>query len=498
MSARATPELDPHDTSVPEAKECQAPPQDVRRSAVRNTVAQVVGRILTALGRLVVARLIIRGLGKEVFGGYSLVIVLLSIAEWLLDFGVTDVFVREVCREPARRARLLRILTGAKLIQIPLAVLGLAAAVFALGYPAEIVRAAMAGSMSLIFFGGVLAYRVVFRESLTIERDVAAELLSTLAMIGLTALVPRFRGDLASLLLCYTISRMVFLGLCVAWGKSSYLPSVRGVTKSDLIWAFKSSGTIGAIGLLVAIYEGSDVILLSRLSRLSEVASYSGAQRFIWPFITCLTAIGGTLYTLVARYWPHSRGEFEAACQRGMDVGLALTGLAVAPILAAPDFLLGLIGPGMLSAAPVLRVLGLILFAKALSMTLGPVLYVLNAPRRMLAVVILALVLKVGLIALLSSRFGATGVAFAALSADSAAACSSIYFVCRFSGYRPKWGASIKTVIISFVPMGTLGLLRIHGFAAAVCSVLMYGAFIFASGAVSRDEVLAVIRRRGA
>jgi O-antigen/teichoic acid export membrane protein len=63
---------------------------------VKNATAQGGGRILIALLRLVIAGMIVRVYGTSTFGEYSLVFGILTVAEWVADFGTTEVFVREV------------------------------------------------------------------------------------------------------------------------------------------------------------------------------------------------------------------------------------------------------------------------------------------------------------------------------------------------------------------------------------------------------------------
>src|SRR5439155_11092158 len=138
----------------------------------KNSIVQIAGRLFISLSRLIVAGLIIRGYGKDVFGQYSLVFGILAIADWLVDFGTTDVFVRDISREPERGTRLMWVLTATKIVQIPASFAALAAILLIFRYPVNVVEAGLVGGTSLIFFGGVIAYRVIFRVALTMERDV--------------------------------------------------------------------------------------------------------------------------------------------------------------------------------------------------------------------------------------------------------------------------------------------------------------------------------------
>ena len=155
------------------------PAADLGWSVFRNTVSQIGGRGLIALIRLVVAGMIVRSYGPETFGEYSVVFGILTIAEWLLDFGTTDAFVREISRNPERGPRLLRIMTTAKLVQVPVAWVALMAILFALRYPARIIEAGLVGGAGMVFLAGMLVYRAIFKASLRTDREVAAEIGAT-------------------------------------------------------------------------------------------------------------------------------------------------------------------------------------------------------------------------------------------------------------------------------------------------------------------------------
>src|SRR5580765_8839691 len=84
--------------------------------AVKNVGSQVGGRLFLTVARFGVAAFIVRRSGIDAFGEYALILSLLLIAEWLVDFGMTDVAVRAICQDPRHERRLLRSLFTAKLI----------------------------------------------------------------------------------------------------------------------------------------------------------------------------------------------------------------------------------------------------------------------------------------------------------------------------------------------------------------------------------------------
>ena len=457
----------------------------------RNTAAQVAGRNLIMLGRLVVAGVIVRGCGRGVFGEYSLLFAILNIAEWVLDFGTTDVFVRDVCREPERGPRLLRILTAAKLVQIPAAFAILAAILFALRYPPAIVKAGLVGGLGLAFFAGVLLFRVIFKASLTMEHEIAGELVSVLVMIPLILLVARSGGGLVALLACHVVSRAVFFTVCLLLGGSRYRPSVRHIALHDVTWSLRSSAAIGTIGLLAVVYETLDLLLLSKLASLSDLAYYSAAQKFVLPMLVALASIGTTLYPVAASYWPQARRQFEEACQRGLDTVFLVAGVGICSMLAGPEFFMGLLGPTLVAGAPVLRVLALLCFIKCISSAIGPVLYVVHAQAQALQFIVVAVLVKAATIAVLAPRFGCVGVAFGALAVEIG--CSGIpliYLMRRRAGYRVQWTVPAKAVLITLVTAAACRLLLSgHGLMAAVLAPALYIPLLFLTGTVRLSDL---------
>lgn len=461
----------------------------------KNASAQVAGRMMIALSRLVVAGLIVRSYDKSMFGEYALILGLLSIADWLVDFGTTEVFVREICRDRESEPRLLRILTAVKLLQFPVALSALLAIMLVLRYPAHIIEAGLVGGLNLIFYALVLVYRVDFKSTLTMEREVVAESLSVLALIPLVAIICQYHGTLIDLVACQLISRAIFFGVCFLFGRKRFLPSVQGVEWRDVWLSYHSIAAIGIIGFLVGGYETIDVLVLSKLSSFSDLAYYSAAERLVWPVLMALAAVGTTFYPVIAAYWPHSRTDFDRACQRGLDTVLLLAGFALASLLAGAEFFMGLLGPELVRGASVLRVLAVLCLVKAIPSTVGPVLYVVRAQTKVLQFILAALVAQAIVMVLLAPRFGYMGVAYGALAVETFfGAVPTIYFLQKLADFRVQWTIPIKAIVTTLFAALVPRLLGIHGLACALLAPVFYGVLVFLIGAVRVSEVRSVLR----
>lgn len=473
-----------------------AAPSNLGWRIFKNSAAQVASRLCIAALRLIVAGMILRAYGKDVFGEYALIFGLLSIADWLLDFGTTEVFVREMCRARARTERLLHILTAVKIVQIPAALAVLAALTLALGYPGHIFEAVLVGGLNLLFYGGVLVYRALFKATLTLEREAVAELLSVLAVIPLLALACHKGAGLSALIGGHVASRAIFFGLCYLFGKARYRPTVQGVARADLIWALRACAAIGIIGFLVGGYETIDILLLSKLSGFAEVAYYSGAQRLVWPVLMALMAVAGSFYPVIASFWPQDQAQFTQAYQRGLDTIVALAGLPLSVIWAGAGFFMGLLGEELAAGAAALRILTLLCFVKAITSMLGPVLYILKEEKKALQFIAVAVVIKALVMGLVAPRFGYRGVALGALAIElCCATVPTVYLVQRLSNYRLRWGVTLKVAGVMMAAAWLPSLvLPSASFASAVAAGLLYLPLAFGSGAVRLSEVSALLK----
>lgn len=480
----------------------------------RNTASQGFGRILIAITRLIIARMIVAEYGSDTFGEFATIFALLAVAEWILDFGITETTVRELCREPERGRKLMRVVTLAKLLQFPVAYGVLTAALLALAYPTHFVEAGLVGGLSMLFHAGVLIYRVIYKAGLMMEREILAELLSVLLMVPLIGLVADQGWSLTALMGCHVISRAAFFGLSFCFGYKRFKPSIHQVPFKQVRQTIRISAVIGVIGLLVGVYEQIDLVILSQLATKSDAGYYGGAQRLIWPNLIALAAIGGTLYPVVAGYWPDDRERFYGACQRALNTVLIMACLMAAGANAGAEFLVGLIGREMLPAADVLRVLGLMLVFKAITSTMGPVLYVVHAQKHALAFIAVATCAKLILLAPLAWYYGAIGVAWGAVITEAIfASIPCLVLLNRQSGYRVQWKVPIITALIAaistYLPWLLIEstsplaqslpwpLLRSGGPASFVLCVVIFVPAIFLFRVLRWQDVTMLIKRDG-
>ncbi len=466
----------------------------------RSAIAQILGRNLIALARLALVSLIIRRFGPEVFGDYSFLLVLFALAEWVLDFGTSDVFTRDICQRPEEHRPLMRQLLGLRAVQLPLALLFLAGALVALKASATVAAASLFGALSLAFMAMTLCFRVELRVRLHPEREVAAELVSVFVMgIALWQIANR-GGGLVEIIAAHAASRLVLLTLCAWWTPGGLLrgpvPEIRPALWDDVRRGFRSIWAIGLIGFIVLAYETMDILLLSRVGTSAQVACFAGAQRFVWPVLTSLTAVGSTMFPVLANAWTRSSDEFRAVFQRSLDAVSLFAGLAACALAGGSPFLTAVLGGNRLTdSSDALRILAGVCLAKAVSTTSGPVLYAVHHQNAALRFVILGLMVKAAALLTLIPRFGCHGSAYATLAADSVFAAISIYMAQRYSSSWIRWRVPVRSAVFAAVAVAVPSSAGLPGAAALFVSPGLFAALTLVTGTMSRNELTAFFKR---
>jgi O-antigen/teichoic acid export membrane protein len=469
--------------------------KNLSRKFLKNTVALAFGWNLNAVIRLVAAGVVVRKMGVEVFGGYALLVVWLTIAEWILDFGTVEVFVREANQEPEHRDRFVRIFLALKIFQAPLAWLVLATGLFVMQYPKEILAAGIFSGISLFFTSMVVLCRATFKASLKMEREVFSEFISVVVMVPAIFLVAHLHWGLIGVMGTYVFSRAVFCIGCLVFGRNLIDFSIRGLHWPDIRWGAHASFAIGLIGFVVVVYQAADLLVLSRTASLSDVAVYSAALRFTLPLTMALNAIAVSLYPVLSLL--KSPERFHQTCQHALDTTLLLGGYALVVLWGGAEFFMSLLGKQLVFGSNALRILAIVCVIKAISMVIGPTLFLVRAQRYALGYMIVGLLLKIAVIAAASLRAGYIGAALGSLSVEVFFLTPvTMYYVRRFTGFQATFGRIWKLVPLV---IGVAWLTRIvvpkGNITGAILAALLYPALLLGLRIIKTRDLQMLLKR---
>lgn len=456
------------------------------RGMLGNALSQMAGRVFLSLARLGVAAIVVRCAGAERFGEYALVLSFLLIAEWAADFGMTEIGVRDICRDPARRVALLRALVLSRAAQGTATALLLPALLFLLDYPPPVVRAGIIGAAAVLCYAGALAYRALFRIEIKMARDVLAEALGVIVMLPLTWYAAARGAGVDVLIACYAVSRAVFLVAAVLLGRReiSLVPSPGA--RADALRMLREAAPLGLIGLMVCAYDNLSTVLLASLADMQSVAHFAGALRFVLPAIILIQALGTAVYPVLAAGWKKDQPGFAATQQAALESAVLVAAGFFCVINAAAEFLMRLLGPEMEAGAAVLRLLSWTVLARSVTTIMSPLIVIAGGQSRALWWTLLSVLCNLALLLWLIPRYGILGAAAAYLITEFLISMAPIAVLGQsMTGIRLRWLGACKLVLAALAALWTSFILGGLGSAGAgALAFIFYIVFAAITGAV--------------
>jgi O-antigen/teichoic acid export membrane protein len=374
--------------------------------AFRNGAALAGGRILLSGARMLAALCVARLSGAHDFGAYALLLSLVGLAEWLVDFGQTDIAVRDMARRPGRRAALLAALGRAKRAQGPIIAMGLPSALWVTGQGSAMVLAGCAGAVAILAVAWLQPARASLRADLRMDREVGAELAGTVVMLPLLLLACLAHGPLWSPLASASAGRAVQAMLTRHWAGPF---AVRHDARVGAAALARQAAPLGMAGLMVLLYDALAPLLLATMADLRAVALYAAAARFVFPGLIAVQAIGTAFFPLLARAWPRDRATLARAQQQALLVALAVSAPLFAGLHGGARFLMGLLGPDFVGGAELLRLMAWLLLARAVTTVMSPLILVGRRQLHGMALTALSLAAQVLVLLLLVPQLGVMG-----------------------------------------------------------------------------------------
>jgi O-antigen/teichoic acid export membrane protein len=381
----------------------------------RSGVALGGGRIILSGARMLAALIVARVSGAENFGAYALLLSLIGLAEWLADFGQTDIVVRDMARRPRRRAALLAALRRTKRVQGAVVAIALPLGLWGAGQDGAMIAAGCAGMLSVAAVAWMQPARALLRADMRMDREVGAELAGVAVMLPLLLLACLLHGPLWSLLASAAAGRVVQALLTRHWAGPL---GVRHHARPGAAALAVQAAPLGVSGLMVLLYDALAPLLLAALADLHAVAIYAAAARFVFPGLIAVQAIGTAHFPLLARAWPHDRAALGRTQQQALLLAVAVSTPVFAGLHGGATFLMRLLGPDFAEGAGLLRLMAWLLLARAVTTAMSPLILVARRQGQGMVLTALSLGAQVIALLLLVPRFGVLGAGMGYLAVE--------------------------------------------------------------------------------
>jgi O-antigen/teichoic acid export membrane protein len=469
-------------------------PADVPRRVARNTVVQLVGKVLNGLVWLATLMILTRYLGTEGVGDYLLVLAFLAFLN-VGDMGVYTIAVRELSSGEGRPGALLG---NVFLIQVVLAVLAMvlaSGAALLLSYSAEVTLAISLGALSYLFIAiGSSSMGATFAANLRMEFQALANIVRSLVFISLVGLIVSQGLGLIALVLAYDASILTKNALVILFSRKFTVPSFRfepQLCRRLLVAALP----LGIANMAWLAYNRIDMVMLSKMKTAEALGLYGLVYRFVelaWP-VSFLFVV--SVYPLLSRYYRSGDGErFRRLLQRSLDIlSLLAIGLATGLIVFAEPIISFVASDEFLPAATSLRILSLAIVLIWLGNLIYHALFAIGKQAAAAWAALLGLVVNVGLNLILIPRFGFNGAAAATVVTESVVFVPLLIIVVRHLDHPLSFGAPAKIVAVALAAGATALLLEPNGIVLqGTAMAFIFGIGLALTRVVSIDDIRAL------
>lgn len=463
----------------------------------RNITYLLTSEVLVRLISLVQVTILVRYLGTNGYGIWSLAGALPSMLLVITDVGLHSLIVREVSQDRKRLGYLFQDMFIIKtlLSAIFLSLVWLVANL--LSYSADVRYFVYISSLSLICTSLQGLFSSVLR---------ATQLFIYDALLQVANAVFLFLGILITVLLDYGLPGLMYtqllgqlmlvvicLGVYFRVCKLSY-PLFSGITRWLLI--LKKSIPFALIAIVLPVYYQFDIVMLSKMSGYGATGIYTAAYKVILMFMMISRLFSQVLFPTLSNLHVSSSEEFK----RTFLSSYRATALIVFPMAFGLFFLserviLILFRQEFTEAAALLRIMSLSVLFSSLHMLLTTALNSSNGEREVASVMVSVTVFNIILNLFLIPKYGGTGASIATLLSEVGKYGGS-YFFFKNRLFKIHFRGTMIKIIAACLGMSAF----LVYFDQMVLTVLipassaLYLFLIWLFGVVSKDEIKSFFR----
>jgi O-antigen/teichoic acid export membrane protein len=469
-----------------------------RQRAASDIVMQVVVRIANLAIGVVVTALVVRTLGREGYGQWSTIAVVLSVISYFSSFGMEEVALREAARAPEEEFEWLGAAIMMRLLLIgPVMVACLAAIVLLQESNAMLI----AGVILVVVmpFGGVGTLGLLFQ--LRVDNRVPMVVLTLRSILWGAAVVVIHakHGGLVAFAIALVATNMV--GSAVqALAALKVFGHWPRPSRTRLRELSRIAVPLGLSGALIMSYARIDQVFVFAISGSRQAGLYGSVYNILDQSHFVPISILTTLSPVLAAAWPGDRARLlRTARLTGELLSVAsFGGLAFAIVASGPVVRL-IFGAAFSSAAPALPVLGAAFVLICFGYLNGNLLLVLGMQKKLLRVSLIALVVNLIGNAILVPLVGFMGAAAMTVVTEAVVfGCTSVLIQRRLELGRPRIGRLARTALAALLMGIGLALLRVASAPLAVLiafAAIAYPALLFSMRVLGADDIRVLIKR---
>ena len=473
------------------------PIMSLTKKIAHNTIAQIIGKIISTLLGLIAIGMMTRYLGAEQFGWYITAISFLQFIGIMTDFGMTPVTAQMMSEEKFDKQKLFRNLLGFRFVTAIL-FLGLAPLI-ALFFPYNREIKIAIGFTSLSFMAIAMNQVLVglYQTKLKMHIVSIGEVIGRVALIGGIWFVIRQGYGFLPIMGAVTVASLVYTVLL--WVRGREVTPI-GLAFDREIWRaiITKMWPIAISVIFNVVYLKGDVVLLSLFVSQADVGIYGAAYRVLDVMTQSAMMLMGVLLPLLAFSWSRGdKAEFKKRYQQAFDAMMlfALPMMTGAVVLSQP-IMTFIAGPKFASSGYILAILSIAVFGVYLGAVFGHTAVAIDKQKQTMWIYMSdAVITLIGYLVFIP-RYGLLGAAWMSVFSELYAGMLLFLTIRHYSGERLRYHTLGKIFLASLAMGAALFFLNdLHVLWRILIGIALYGGFILALRTVSREtlrEILSV------
>lgn len=463
----------------------------------QNTLIQFFGKIIGTILALITVGFMMRYLGQEGFGEYSIIVSFLGIFSTVADLGLYLIVTREISRDEAEIDKILSNVFTLRFISgfIILALAPLTVLFFPYSY---VVKVGVAiGTLSFLFVSLLQILVGIFQKHLDMGKVAAGEIIGRLIWLGGVVLAVYLKQNLLFMIGVISLSSALNFFIVFLFSRKY----VRIYPLFDLkMWKsiIKATAPLAVAVILNLIYFKIDTILLSVLRPISEVGIYGAAHKVLENLVTFAAIFAGLLLPVLSKYVFTDKDKFSKIYRQGFNVlSILVLPLIVGTLFVAEPMMLLFGGEEFVLSAGVLKILIFAVGAIFFAQLFGNAVVACNQQNKMMWIYLVCAVLSIVLNLILIPRFSYFGAAFVAVFVEVLICFTTAYVVFRSTRIGPELKVFLKSFIATLIMAFILFLIKSWGLAALILiGALVYFLALYLLKGFSKKDLLEIIRIR--
>jgi O-antigen/teichoic acid export membrane protein len=465
-----------------------------RASAGRDIAGQMLLRALNLALGVGVTLLLVRTLGTDGFGRWSVLLAVFNFIAYFGSLGLAQVTVERAAADPARAPHWYGALVTLRLALIgPVTLLSLAVCLALADDTAMRIAAALV--CAVLPVSVLSALSVVFQMQVRNVVVTAIEVGNGVLWAAAVALVALLDGGLVAIAVAFlvvsTVTNVAFIVLALR-ASPVHFRSSRPLWSSLL----RQGLPVGIGGVLTLGYGYVDQVIVFQLAGVHDAGLYGAVYRIYERIQFLPAAIMTTLFPLFVAARDTDRDRVRRLFRTAIDY-LLLTSLPALAITLAgyDDITVLLFGEDFAEAGPALPLLMATFVVVSLGYLTGYLIVAYRLQNRFLAIAVGALVFNVAANLALVPEYGFMAAAWLTLATEVLVMGLSLWIVCRAMGLAPM-GEHLGRIVAAAAAAGLfswgLNEAGLHTIVWVAAGAVAYGALVIAVGAVRLDELRAL------